>query len=147
MATNFFRIYEGAHLTPRSTDPSSPKDGDIFYSDGTPRTKGMWQYKDGAWTEFGGAVFSINSISTNTNAAAGETYLVNTGSTVTVTLPASPNANDYIVVKDSTGSANSNNITIDTADAATIDGLSSISMDSNYESKTFVSDGTNWFIL
>lgn len=34
---------------PQSTDPISPIEGDLFYSDGTPRAEGLWYYKNGAW--------------------------------------------------------------------------------------------------
>ena len=91
-------------------------------------------------------VFNVNSISTNTTAAVNNTYLVDTsGGAVTVTLPAA-GLNVFVRVKD-VGSANTNNITIATPGAETIDGSASAIMDSNFESKTYVSDGTNWYIL
>jgi hypothetical protein len=43
----------GINLDPVSADPSSPAEGDLQYSDGTVRAKGLWQYKDGAWAEIG----------------------------------------------------------------------------------------------
>lgn len=48
------KFRNGIHLQPLSADPSSPAEGDIFVSDGTSRGKGLWIYKDGAWTKAGG---------------------------------------------------------------------------------------------
>ena len=83
--------------------------------------------------------------STAFTAATGFTYLVNTGTAVTVTLPA---VSSYasIVIKDSTGTAGTNAITINRAGTATIDGATSQSINSNYGSMKLICDGTNWFI-
>lgn len=99
-----------------------------------------------AWRAANNFVFSVNSVSTNTSAVSGETYLVDTGSTVTITLPA-PAADAHVRIKDSTGTANANNITVNPNGAETIDGAASFTMNSNYEAKIFVSDGTNWFVM
>jgi hypothetical protein len=45
-------------------------------------------------------------------ATANKGFLINTGSEVTVTLPASPSTGDELIVIDSTGNASSNNITL-----------------------------------
>ena len=45
-------------------------------------------------------------------ATAGKGFFINTGSAVTVTLPASPSTGDELIVIDSTGNASSNNITL-----------------------------------
>ena len=148
MARNFFKIYEGVSLVPRSADPTSPLEGDLQFSDGTARAAGLWQYLSGSWQQFGGGGSSldIESQSSSFTAADGKTYLVNTGTAVVVTLP-SPSSNAEISIKDSTGGANSNNITINTPGAETIDGAANLVLSSNYESVRLVSDGSNWFIL
>jgi len=43
--------FKWQNFTPQSADPSSPAEGDVFYSDGTPRTEGLWLYQDGAWAQ------------------------------------------------------------------------------------------------
>lgn len=95
-----------------------------------------------------GGVFSVNSVAINTSAAANQTYLVDvSGGVVQVTLP-TPGVNVFVRIKDSTGSANTNNITVAPAGAEEIDGTAAnYIMDSDLESKVFVSDGTNWFVF
>ena len=87
----------------------------------------------------------VSAKSTAFTAAVGFTYLVNTGTAVTVTLP-SAGTNAAIGFKDSTGTAATNNVTINRADSATIDGATSQAISSNYGSMKLISDGTNWFI-
>lgn len=66
------------------------------------------------------------------------------GGAITVTLPP-PSANYRVDVKKIDSS--SNDITIATDDTGTIDGASSKTISTQYESITMVSDGTNWFII
>lgn len=40
-------------LTPQSSDPTNPAEGEIFRSDGTSRAKGLWEYKDSNWVQIG----------------------------------------------------------------------------------------------
>lgn len=50
MADNFKTQHAGGmRFLPQSTDPSNPKEGDIFRSDGTPRAAGLWEYLGGDW--------------------------------------------------------------------------------------------------
>lgn len=147
MAQNFFKIYEGVSLVPRSTDPASPLEGDLQFSDGTARAAGLWQYLSSSWQQFGGgSSLDIESQSSSFTAVSGKTYLVDTGVAVTVTLPSAA-LNAEVVIKDSTGEANDQNITVNTPGAETIDGAASLTISSNYESVRLVSDGSNWFIL
>lgn len=55
MATNFRKFPDGGlGLVPRSSDPASPVNGDLQFSDGTARATGLWQYVSGAWAQFSG---------------------------------------------------------------------------------------------
>jgi len=76
-----------------------------------------------------------------------DTYnLVDTSAARTLTLPAA--ADGVIVyIKDSTGSAKTNNITVNTPGAETIDGDASLTIDSDYQFTRLVSDGSNWFTV
>ena len=87
----------------------------------------------------------VSAKSTAFTAAVGFTYLINTGTAVTVSLPSAV-TNAAIVIKDSAGTAATNNITINRADSATIDGATSQTISSNYGAMKLISDGTNWFI-
>ena len=87
----------------------------------------------------------LSAKSTAFTASVGFTYLINTGTAVTVTLPSAV-TNAAIIFKDSAGTAATNNITINRADSATIDGATSQAISSNYGSMKLISDGTNWFI-
>lgn len=49
------------------------------------------------------------------------------------------------IIKDETGTAATNNITIATTSAQTIDGASSLVINTNYGQVTLYSDGANWF--
>jgi len=65
------------------------------------------------------------------------------GGAVTVTLPP-PKANAVVNVKKIDSSSNA--VTID-GNGANIDGQSSIQITTQYESYTFISDGSNWWII
>jgi len=78
-------------------------------------------------------------------AAHDNLVLVNSsGGAVTITLPAPTNGR-VLIVKDSTGSAYVNNITINPNASETIDGASSFVITSNWGECQLQSDGTNWF--
>ncbi len=73
---------------------------------------------------------------------------VNRAGSVTITLPtAELRPGRIYTVKDESGAAATNNITVATEGAETIDGSATDVIDVNYESKSYYSDGTDWFIL
>lgn len=89
-------------------------------------------------------IFSVNSTSGTASLLANETYIVDTsGGVASLTLP-SPAINVFVRLKDN-GNSNTNNITVATAGADTIDGQATDIIDSDYESVNYVSDGTNWY--
>lgn len=91
-------------------------------------------------TESARTVFPVSS---NVTLTANTFALVNTSSARTLSLP-TPTNNALITVKDSTGQAGTNNITINTI-SGLIDGAASTSISTNYGFNSFISDGTNWF--
>lgn len=93
-------------------------------------------------------VYSVQSVSVNTSAAANTAYLVDvSGGAVTITLPA-PAANAYVVVKDSEGASETNTLTVAPNGAEEIEGVAgNFLIQSDHRSVTFVSDGTNWFAV
>lgn len=71
-----------------------------------------------------------------------------TGAVTSLTLPTAQTvAGRTIVIKDAGGNAGTNNITIDTEGAQTIDGAATLVISSDYESFTLTCDGSNWFII
>lgn len=91
-------------------------------------------------------IFDVTATSGVASLSSGLTYIVNTsGGAATLTLPAA-SADSFVRVKDN-GSAESNNITVQTPLAETIDGAATDVIDSNYGSVVYVCDGTNWFKL
>jgi len=85
------------------------------------------------------------AINSNVTLTANRIHLVDTTAARSLTLPAV--ALDLVLqVKDSTGNAESNNITITPA-SGTIDGQASLVISSAYGSVKLISNGTNWFIL
>ena len=78
----------------------------------------------------------------------GTLFVDPSGGVVTVTLPASTNQPARIfVIKDETGSAGSNNITIDTTGSETIDGNPTLTITTNGASRILQTDGSNWFVI
>ena len=82
-------------------------------------------------------------------AKAGDRVIgVNRSGVVTITLPtAEVRPGRIYTVKDESGAAATNNITVDTEGSETIDGSSTHVMVTNYQSVSYYSDGTNWFIV
>jgi len=75
-------------------------------------------------------------------------YVDTSGGAVTITLStADALKGKQIRIKDSAGSATTNNITIDTQGAELIDGAATYVMSANYEFLELACNGTNWFIV
>lgn len=97
-------------------------------------------------TQLNGKVgYNLIAISTNTSAAAGNTYITNSsGGTVAITLP-TPINNTFVSVKD-IGNAETNAITVLPNGAELIDTAANDIINSNFAFRTYVSDGTNWWV-
>ena len=73
---------------------------------------------------------------------------VNRAGTVTITLPTVQVRKGRVyTIKDESGAAATNNITVAAEGSETIDGSATDVIDVSYESKSYYSDGTNWFVL
>jgi hypothetical protein len=73
--------------------------------------------------------------------------LVNTAAARTITLPAASAGARVVFIKDSTGQANTNAITLDRAAGGNIDGLAANRLlRVDWGAWMLISDGTNWFI-
>lgn len=74
--------------------------------------------------------------------------LVDTTAARTLNLPSASGAKYIYYIKDKTGSAGTNNITINKAGSDTIDGATSKVLDTNYDTIVLVSDGTSkWSVM
>lgn len=72
---------------------------------------------------------------------------VSTAAARAITLPAATTAMSF-TLKDATGNALTNNITVTAAGADTIDGAATFLIDANYQSATFISDGVSkWYVV
>ena len=73
---------------------------------------------------------------------------VNVSNAVTLTLPPSPPIGTYYIIKDSSGSAGTNNITVSANTGNTIQGSASTSITTDFGSVQIIYDGTNkWLII
>jgi hypothetical protein len=86
------------------------------------------------------------SVTTTPFTATADTYIigVNRAGPVAITLPAG-SAGRRIMIKDESGNASVNNITITPA-SGTIDGQATLVISANYAAYTLYSSGSNWFI-
>lgn len=95
--------------------------------------------------------FAVERIGTAVSAnTAGETIVGVTDTSIarTITLDADDVKSGHIfIIKDESGAAGTNNITIDTEGAENIDGVASIAITANYGVARLYSDGTNWFTI
>ncbi len=146
----FIRINDSLQLPEVTVIPPTPA---ANHSTIYVKTDSNLYYKNDAGTEFqitGGSPtptspYVIESESSNFNAASGNTYLIDsTSNTVTVTLPPSPTSGEFVILKDSAGTSDINNIIVT---GGNIDSVSGLIIDSPFASVTLVSDGTNWFII
>lgn len=91
----------------------------------------------------------VNVTAASYTAKAGDRIIgVNRAGTVTVTLPtAEVRKGRNYTVKDESGAAATNNITVTTQGSDTIDGSATDTIAEDYGSKIYYSDGSNWFTV
>lgn len=95
-------------------------------------------------------IYSSAPVKTSAYTVTSQDYiiLVNTGSAVTITLPTAVGIRGkQYIIKDYTGTANSNNITIATTGGQTIDGAAGSTISTNYGKLYVVSNNVNWSVL
>mgnify|MGYP000555741702 CR=1 FL=1 len=152
MSRDFQQINKGINLPPQAADPVSPSEGAFYFSDGTIREIGLWQYKSGAWVIVGkaGGVTSGSISSTKTadytvlSSDNGKTINIDTTSgPISITMPAP--AIDFIVtIKDLMGTSATNKITVSFG-SNEIDGTFGLDVIStNYNSVSYTSTANTW---
>ncbi|MFM7851300.1 MAG: hypothetical protein ACKO96_05115 [Flammeovirgaceae bacterium] len=88
------------------------------------------------------------SVSVDFNINADIIYVTTSGGAVTILLPPAADMQDReIYIKDATGNAATNNITIDANGSETIDSGTTYVANTNWQSVKIVSNGVAWFII
>lgn len=142
--------FESQSSNPSGNSQAWVKDGDLYFRDSSGNTVQLT--KNGAL--LAGALFAAGNTasvasSPYTVAAADFLLLVDTNAARTVNLPAISGGIRLLIVKDKTGLAGANNITIDGSGAETIDGAATNVISSNYGGRILYNpgSGTEWFVL
>jgi hypothetical protein len=125
----------------------SPGSGQVGRVYVTTDTDQIFRDDGSSWNELGREP-QPTTISSNTTTSGQQRLLVDTSSNpITVTLSsANTQSGNTITIKDKSGNASTNNITIDTEGSETIDGASSLTLSSDFGSVTVFSDNSNWFV-
>lgn len=98
----------------------------------------------------GDVSYGRTNVTTHTTSSTSSKILgVNATASLEIRLPAASgySAGQYFTVKDEGGNASSNNIIVKTTGADTIDGVSSIRLESPYAAVNIYSNGTNKFFI
>lgn len=106
-------------------------------------------YKDDGGTEHGlVSTPALTSISSNVTLANNSINFVDTSAARSLALPSPASTSALIVIKDTLGTAQTNNITITQNASEKIEGVAaSYVIQANWASITFATNGTDWFIL
>lgn len=105
---------------------------------------------DGLMTMSQGQVVQLTSSAIDIVVAATQYQILITDTSIarTVTLPAAPTTGQQFRIKDASGAAGTNNITVDvTGGVVTIDGATSQLINVNYGYMTVMFDGTSYYIV
>jgi hypothetical protein len=92
----------------------------------------------------GSVLKSVASVNSNGNITSDVTLVTTAAATITMTLPAPVTGQVFTVKKVDNGAGSA---VVDQNGSETIDGATSKTLSSQYESVTVVSDGTNWFVI
>lgn len=154
MSLNSMKVRNALTLKP-NTAPTSPENGDIYYDSGT---NTFQFYQNGAFITYGasGTVTALGSAGisnksgnyTITSPDNGRVFLADTTSAAfSFTLPTAVSGFIF-TIKDKSGTFATNNCTLARAASESIEGFAgSFIMQAAWGSWTFISDGTNWFIV
>ncbi len=98
----------------------------------------------------GGTTYGRTAVTSTATASVNDRIIgVSASTALDIRLPAASgySAGQFFTIKDEGGNASSNNITIKTTGADTIDGVSSIVLESSYGAVNLYSDGTSKFFI
>jgi hypothetical protein len=157
-------LYVGKYLNEKLSDISSSAGGDIIVKDeGSNLTTSVSSFdfvgsgvtatnsgNDVTVTINGGITYSRTAITTTTTASVASSILGVSGTAaIDIRLPSAADydAGQYFTVKDESGAADTKNITILASGSQTIDGRSSILLESPYAAVNIYSDGVDKFFI
>lgn len=114
------------------------------------RIKDVFDATDKEFRQFAGQKFKRTAVSGASNTISAADYFIAVTSlalapTIGLPLPSLVGAGKTFVVKDEVGGAATTTITVTSAGEKNIDGSSSTTLTANYQSKSFYTDGANWF--
>jgi len=92
----------------------------------------------------GNGLFTSSSVTSNITLAAANNYFVDTSSARTLTLPAAPNVGDEIHIIDATGSAATNNITVNNNSLNIAGSSQTLLIDVNYAAAVLIYTGSTY---
>ena len=150
MSKVFFQVRKGVSLDGQSGPPSDPANGDIYY-DST--LNNFVFYVNGQWVDFAGSGSIPNVISASTYSVLtsdnGKLIAMTNSGARTVSLPTAPNNSFTVIIKDAAGTSQTSNITINAGGSDVIDGSSSFTINSEYESVELVyaTATATWYVI
>ena len=124
----------GGSVTIDALPSQSGNDGKYLSTNGT----------SASWTSLPYTPMPANSTNSNISVVSNNRYFVDTSSARTLTLPASPSLGDEIQVFDQTGSAATNNITINSNGNKINGTVQNLLVDINYDMTTLTYTGSNY---
>ena len=137
----------GQNLTvqAQSATGGSNNGGNLVLAGGTSgsATSGLVSIASGKLTHQITITSSTYSVDTNSTTSDYVIFTDSTSNAITITLPA-PTAGRTLIIKDKTGKASTNNVTVAQHSSETIDGNNFFVLFTNYTSITLISDGSNW---
>lgn len=149
--TGLYRIGEGhmALVTNGGRAIEMESDRDVFMANGNVKIGSSTQ-PNATLDVDGSMVVGARTVSgTLSTQPTDHTLFVDTSSVATtITLSSADVENGRtIVIKDASGNAASNNINVNTEGAEQIDGVTSYTLNNNYDTLILRSDGTNWLVM
>lgn len=138
------------HLTLPATNPTNPQHATSkdYVDDGLAAQQA---YTDNAvnFAIAGTTIFPLVSVTADYTGTNTDAYIIvdSTTGPIDITLPSASVAGKIFCIKDGTGAAATNAITVVTAGAELIDGVASYDLDTAREWVMLIFDGTNWQVV
>jgi hypothetical protein len=124
----------------------SANQGSIYLRTDGYHYAGFYTYQNTGWKALKSINYNVTNVSANyTIVEEDEVISVDSSSAINITLPSSPIKGQNYVIKDSTGNASVNNVTV-LGGANNIDSSTTYVISSNYASINVIYDGGKWLV-